>query len=178
MNTSPSAGRSGKVYIANVTQQNHTINFRIPESRKPLSISIPMGQQRFVGDFSPPEIDAMVDQLGPYGLAELGQADKKSRLAYVFSVGTPVPSAAMARLIDQNKGILRKEGATRRQEAAVAAHNLMNTADTPMKDVEVSVEEVDSGTLGNDSENIAEGVKIANVDDTASRRGRNKNRRN
>ena len=160
------ATKSGKVWVANVTSQNHVLNFRLPEARKPLQIAVPMGQQRFIGDFSPPEIDAMVEQLGPYGLAELGQESKKNKLAYVFTVGGPVPAASMIKIIERNKGILRDEGVKRRQETAVSAHNLMNSDATPMKDVTVEMEEVDAGGLGENSEGIMEGIRV--VDESTS----------
>lgn len=173
------AAKGGKVYVANVTSQNHILNFRLPEARKPLSVSIPMGQQRLVGDLSPPEIDAMVYQLGPYGLAELGQESAKAKLAYIFSVGSPVPASAMQRIIDRNRGILRDEGVKRRQETAVAAHDLMNSESTPMKGVVVELEEVDSGSLGSDSEKIGEGIRIddqSTSENKPPRRGKGKNK--
>ena len=172
------AAKGGKVYVANVTAQNHILNFRLPEARKPLSIAIPMGQQRFIGDFSPPEIDAMVEQMGPYGLAELGQESKKERLAYIFHVGGPVPGNAMEKVYERNRGILRDEGVKRRQETAVAAHDLMNSESTPMKGVVVELEEVSSGSLGSDSEKIGEGVRISSegTNENAPKRGKGKNK--
>lgn len=163
-------GKGGKVYIANVTAQNHEVNFRLPEARKPLSLKIAMGRQVFAGDFSTPEIDAMVNQLGPYGLAELGQESKREKVAYLFCVGHPVPAAKMQEILDRNRGILRDEGANRRKEAAVAANHQMNTEETPMRDVDVSIEEVDAGSLGNDSEGIKEGFKIVDGDENAPKK--------
>lgn len=167
-----------KVYIANVTAQNHEINFRLPESRKPLSLKITMGQQRLVGDLSPPEIEAMVEQLGPYGLVELGQDGKREKISYLYNVHAPVPASAIQKVYDRNRGLLREEGTKRRQESAVAANDVMNTADTPIKNLTVDVEEVDSGSLGSDSDNVAEGVRIDNEANTSeNKRPRSSKRR-
>jgi len=156
-------GKSGKVYVANVTAQNHTINFSIPDSRKPMSITIPMGSQKFVGEMAAPAIDAMLDQLGPYGLVELGQELKREKVTYIFNVGSPIPASAIQKLYDRNRGILTDEGKKRRIENAVAANAVMNTEETPLNNFTADVEEVDSGDLGGDSDNVAEGVKIDNT---------------
>lgn len=171
-----SAGKSGKVYVANCTQQNQQINFRLPDSRRPLSVGIAIGRQAFVGDLSIPEIDAMLDQLGPYGLVELGQEGKRDKVTYLFNVGAPVPSAAMQRMIDRNRGILRDEGTTRRKEAAVAANAAMNTDDTPLKNVTMDIEEIDSGTLGNESDRVGEGYRIDNEANTSENKPRRRAR--
>ena len=157
------SGKSGKVYVANVTAQNHTINFRLPESRKALAITIPMGQQKFIGDLSAPEIDAMVEQLGVYGLVEVGQEHKKSKVTYIFNVGSTIPASSMQKIYDRNRGILTDEGKQRRIENAVAANAVMNTEETPLNNFTADVEEIDSGDLGSDSDNVGEGVKIDNA---------------
>lgn len=152
----------GKVYVANVTAQNHQLNFSLPSSTKPMSIAIPMGGQRLVGELSTPEIDAMVRQLGPYGLVEHGQASKREKVTYLFNVGGVVPADAIRRTYERNRGILRDEGAERRQQAATAAAAAMNTDETPLKNAELSVEEVKSGDLGSESDKVGEGFRVDN----------------
>jgi hypothetical protein len=156
-----------KVYIANCTPQNHTANFRGPESRKPLSLAIGSGRQVLAGDLSTPEVDAMVDQLGRYGLVHVDEAGKSGRkVTFLYSTGTPLPASAILRVAERNKGILRDEGAERRKLSAVAANAVMNSDETPIDKLETSIEEVSSGDFGGDSENIAEGIKIDNKADT------------
>lgn len=157
------SGKSGKVYVANVTAQNHTANFRLPDSSKPMALTIPMGSQKYIGDLSAPAIDAMVAQLGPYGLVELGHEDKSEKVTYIFSVGAPVPGTALQKIYDRNRGILTDEGKQRRLENAVAANQVMNTEETPLTNFTADVEEVNSGDFGSDSDKIAEGVKIDNT---------------
>lgn len=157
-----------KVYIANCTPQNHTVNFRVPDSRKPLSLNIMAGRQIEVpGDVSTPALDAMVEQLGRYGLVPVDEAGKVGgKVTFLYSVGSPVTASAILRAAERNKGILREEGKKRRIASAVAANQVMNSDETPINNLETSIEEVTSGDLGNDSEEIAEGVKIDNKGDT------------
>ena len=155
------------IFIANCTNQNQQINFRLPEARKPVAIMIPMGQQRPVGDLSPPEIEAMMEQLGPYGLisvAEIKRAPRK--ISYVYSENKPVTSEMIRMAHDKNQGVLRDEGKDRRKNAAVAANAGMNTEETPLNRLEMSVEEESSGTIPSE-EPIGEGFKIDNTLDTS-----------
>lgn len=161
------SGKSGKVYVANVTAQNHTLNFSLPDSRKPMAIPIGMGAQKFIGEMSTPAIDAMAEQLGPYGLVELGYELKKEKVTWIFNVGSPIPAAAIQKLYDRNRGILTDEGKQRRIENAVAANAAMNTEETPLKGFVADVEEIDSGDLGSLSDNVGEGVRINNEEDTS-----------
>lgn len=164
------SGKSGKVYVANVTPQNHTLNFRIPNVSKPIAIAIPMGQQKMIGDMAAPDVDAMVEQLGRYGLVELGQENKKEKVTYIFNVGSPVPLSAIQKLYDRNRGILTDEGRERRVAAAAGVNVAMNTEETPIKNMTIEVEEDDSGDLGNQSDNVGEGFNIDNTQNTSENR--------
>lgn len=173
------SGKSGKVYVANVTAQNHTLNFSLPNSRKPYGIGIPMGQQKMIGDLSAPEVDALVEQLGPYGLAEVGHELKKEKLTFIFNVGSPVTMSVIQRIYDRNRGILKDEGHERRKLSAVSANATMNTDDTPIKNMTVDVEEIDPGDLGSDSDDVREGFNIDNEANTSeNRRPRRRGRSN
>lgn len=169
-------GPGGKVYVANVTMQNHKLNFLLPGGRKAVSLDVGMGRQIYVAEMSTPEIDAMVHQLGPYGLVESGQVPRKQKVTYIFRVGGPVSSAEMQKVIDQNRGILRDEGKDRREKAAIAANVAMNTDETPLRNMTMDVEEIDPGDLGNDSDHVGEGFSIDNVAaaSNANKRPRNK----
>lgn len=154
-------------YVANCTQQNHILNFRLPDSRKPLSYKLPMGKQLLVGDLTPPEVDALVEQLGPYGLIGVGEiTNAKGKITYVMSQGVPVKSADILRALDKNNGVLRDEGKHRREEAAVAANAGMNTDDTPLNKLEMSIEEDTSGSFS-DGDKLAEGMRIDNTQSTS-----------
>lgn len=169
-----------KTYIANVTAQNHVANFRLPEAKKPLSLTIQAGRQIEVPNCdTQPAIDAMVDQLGRYGLVNVDEVNRVGRkITFLYST-SPIPASAILKAIQRNKGILQQEGKDRRIKSAVAANEVMNTADTPIQELETSVEEVDSGGLGNDSEVIGEGVKIDNRQDgdAGAKRDAKKNNR-
>jgi len=152
-----------KTYIANCTMQNQTANFRLPEFPKPHSIKVPMGRQAEVGDLTPPQLDSFVDQMGRYGMVHVKEAGKATvKIVYLYSTDGPVPQEAFLRVLERNRGLLRNEGVRRRQEAAVAANAAMNTEDTPVKNLEMSIEEETSGSFAGQDDPIAEGIKIDN----------------
>jgi hypothetical protein len=159
-----------KTYIANCTQQNQIINFRLPEGRKVMTHTIPMGRQLLIGDLSPPEIEALQAQLGPYGLvpvADIGRS--RNKITYVYSTSGPVSAANIGRALDRNRAILREEGKKRRENAAIAANMGMNTDETPVKNLEMTIEEVTSGTLADD-EPVGEGFRIDNTQSMSENR--------
>ena len=154
------------VYVANCTQQQQQINYRLPDSRKPFSHTIPMGKQLLIGDLSPPEIDAIEEQLGPYGLRAVDEIGKsKQKITYVYATGKPVSTADIRRALDANRGILREEGKERRENSAVAANAAMNTDETPLNKLDISVEEESSGSIPSE-EPIGEGYRIDNTVNT------------
>lgn len=157
----------GKTYVANCTQQNQQLNFRLPDSRKPFSNLIPMGKQMLVGDLTTPAIAAMTDQLGKYGLVHVDDVGRsKTKITYLFSTGRPVKSEEIVSALRRNRGLLAEEGKERRIRSAVAANAAMNTEDTPLLKLETSIEEDSSGTIPSE-EPIAEGVRIDNTLDTS-----------
>lgn len=156
-----------KTYLANPTPQNQQINIRMPESRKALAMTIPMGQQRLVGDFAAPELDALNDQLGPYGLVPVDEIKRaRTKVTYILSVGRPITSAEIALAVARNRGELHEEGKKRRIEAAVAANSVMNTEETPLNRMEMSIEEATPGSAPSE-EPIGEGFKIDNTVNTS-----------
>lgn len=157
----------GKTYIANCTQQIQEINYRLPESTKPMRYKIPMGKQILLGDLGTLEIDAIVAQLGPYGLRNVDEIkNSRKKITYLLSVGKPVSGNNIKAAWDNNRGILAKEGKERRQEAAIAANAQMNTEETPLNRMEMSVEEVSAGSEPSEDP-ISEGYKVDNTMSTS-----------
>lgn len=156
-----------KTYLANPVQQHQNINVRMPESRKPLSMTIPMGQQRMIGDFEKPELAAIDEQLGPYGLCHVDDIKRsQKKISYILSIGRPVSSAEIMLAVSKNRGALTEEGKQRRIEAAVAANVSMNTEESPLNRMEMSIEEATPGSAPSE-EPIGEGFKIDNTLDTS-----------
>lgn len=158
-----------KVFLANPTPQNQIINVRLPESRKALAITIPMGQQRELGNgsFETSEIDAIVAQLGPYGLYPVDEVKRaRTKVTYILSIRRPVTSAEIMFAVSKNRGELTEEGKKRRLEAAVAANAAMNTDETPLNRMEMSVEEATPGSAPSEKP-IGEGFRIDNTLNTS-----------
>lgn len=171
-------GKIMQTYIANCTQQRQIINYKLPESRKVTSYTIPMGKQLNVGDLTTPEMKAIEAQLGPYGLRSVDDISRsRQKITYLYSTGKPVSAADIVRALDQNRGILSVEGKHRREQSAVAANSNMNTEETPLNRLEMSVEEETSGSEPSDDP-IGEGFKIDNTLSTSeNKRPRRSGRR-
>lgn len=166
-----------KTYLGNPTPQNQLINVRMPESRKALSMTIPMGQQRMIGDFEAPEIKAIEEQLGPYGLCFVDDVKRaRKKITYILSVGQPVSAANISLAISRNRGELHEEGKKRRVEAALAANAVMNTEDAPLNRLEMSVEEASPGSAPSE-EPIGEGFRIDNTLHTSENKPPRRRRR-
>lgn len=156
-----------KTYLANPTQQHQNISVRMPESRKALSMTIPMGQQRMIGDFERPELDAIEAQLGPYGLCHADDIKRsQKKISYIMSTARPVTALEISHAVSKNRGELTEEGKRRRVEAAVAANAAMNTAESPLNRLEMSVEESTPGSAPSE-EPIGEGFRIDNTENTS-----------
>lgn len=158
-----------KVYIANCTFQQQIINVRMPESRKPISMTIPMGQQRDVGDLTTPMLDSLVDQLGPYGLypAE-GIKRAETKITYIYAVGRYVKGDEIRMALDRNQGVLREEGVERRKHAAIASAIAMDTEQTPLNKLDMSIEEESSSAhfSSESEEQVNEGFRVDNTANT------------
>ena len=152
------------LYIANLTKQNHTLVYRMPEEKSTRHVQIPMGSQVMVHgrDLTSEQAAAIVDQHLAYGLRDvkaLGQARGFTGLCY-SDKPINVEKIVAGHLV--NEDVLVKEGQRYRQESAVALNNrlvrdLPDGATLTGLDLEV-VEEV-SRTA--DQPRMREGITVA-----------------
>lgn len=130
-----------RLYIANVTRQNHVINYRL-EFTKSGEVNarqnfqparqqqIDAGRQNQLGsDFHIKQIEDIIDQLKPFGL--IGESDvprmENRFYPYVFNIDKFVSERAMRAVRDHNAGIKFQEGVDRRAKAAVAANEVLQS---------------------------------------------------
>ena len=164
------------LYIANCTQQNHIISFRHPDTEKVVSRSVPMGRQDDLSGregFSPPVIDAVVAQLGIYGLRSEKDAMRDDGvIPFVYSLDVPVKRDVMEKVYNRNRGIITDAGKKRQQEAAIAASSMMDTQETPLRTMEVEIEEVSSGTIPKEDglAKVEVGFRLDNTQSTSENR--------
>lgn len=83
------------LFIANVTEQNHTFHWRELENPKIMSQDIPAGQQiKLLSDKSPEVIQSVIDHHKIYGLVDVAGAKKarqlKQKIVLVYSTKGPL----------------------------------------------------------------------------------------
>lgn len=119
-----------RLFVANTSQKNQILNFRLPESSKLFSPTIRACQQAPVGGhLDKMQIDAIVKQLAPYGLVGVDELNRaREVIPYVYSIDTPVSAETILRVASHNKGVLFNRGKKFREEAAIAASEQIDTA--------------------------------------------------
>jgi hypothetical protein len=165
-----------KLYVANVTKQNFTFTYRVPERSQPCAQLIPFGSQICLApngsntDLTQQEIDAILEQYDKYGIEDANgldqnKKDKRPFSGICYSIGKPVSEARLQKSTVKLEQGLDKLGRQIRQEAAVAAQQDIEKrimkGDQMPKPFDVSVEEViPSKGLDEDLTHISDGVRI------------------
>lgn len=118
-----------KMYIANLTRQNHNLSYRVPGSGV-RTLSIPVGAQVLVpGDPEVDAVNAIVTQLSRYGMRRADELDRTRAFSGIcYSTDRPVPGAKIERGVRQNIAVLAEQGKVMRQEAAVAGNSILETS--------------------------------------------------
>jgi len=170
-----------KLYVANCSQQNQSVNYRLIESIGVKQQTIEIGQQIILGgrDITDIQIDGIIEQLDPYGFFRADTIGKQHHYAgLVYSLDKPVSIDLMSRVIQRNREILIHKGREIRKEAAVAVNNALGDDHTgPAPDMlEMSVQEEKRGTGADSSTDpMNEGVRVTKNEERAHdapRRGR------
>ncbi len=142
-----------KLFIANVTQQDHDFHYRMPSNPRPMPLMqrIPaMGQIQISapagGALIKADIDAIADQHAQYGMvpvSELGRGRGFHGLCY--SVDRPVDIETIRRGHASVREALDEKGKALRQEAAVAISSRVEeqagTIGSDLNKLDVSIEE-------------------------------------
>lgn len=166
-----------KLYIANCTQQNQHIYYRLdvmadgerstiqrfnPPKKSPL---IKAGKQIPLGnDLHPNQIAELVDQLNRFGMAGVADLSRlQGVVPWLFNIDIPVTPNQIRAVVQHNAGVLTYEGKARREAAAVAAGHVVQASGIDdhieTKKFEVTVEQIeDENTKG---PLISEGFKVA-----------------
>lgn len=150
-----------RMHVANCSEQNHVLNYRLPEETRPRTQNLGVGRQIILGDPEMTQIqaNAVTSQLGVYGLVKIDELSRaRGMIPYVWS-DRVIPADTILRVHEHNKGVLHDRGKKFREEAAIASSSAMENAG-PLKDLEMSVEEETSGSFTSvDHKALAEGFR-------------------
>jgi hypothetical protein len=176
-----------ELYIGNISKQIQQFAYRIQERPGVIVQMIPIGGQIRVSpngqrtDLSTMEIDYIVSQHAHYGLASIDDIDRMKGPfdGLCYSVGKPFSIEKLRRGMQKKEEALNAFGQKLRQEAALAVnHQIEEQIGGPLRELEMSfTEEEPRGGYAHDdnSEHVAEGVRVtrlSNTGQTDGRRGR------
>ena len=122
-----------RLYIANLSRQDHEFQYRIPAdegfARQAKIVRINKGtQQQIHGEVPLPVIEAIIEQHRQYGLIEASEVVRtKDFVGLCFSIDKPVNLDQMNYGVDHNSGVLYDRGVKNREEAALAADQAFET---------------------------------------------------
>jgi hypothetical protein len=175
-----------RLYIANCTKQNQVVCYRLDYDNKGELIElrkfmparqqdIQPGRQAIIGgDMHKTQIDDIISQLRVYGLIGVVDVQKddvpgRRITPLVFNIDAQVPKNIIERVFYGNQNIMIEDGRERRQKAAVANHELVQTSvsqqfaavgidEPPAERMQVSFEQEEQTEAG--EKRIEEGYTI------------------
>jgi hypothetical protein len=173
-----------KLYVANTTKQNQRVYFRLDfdvdaEGRRSTIlrfqpakyVDIPPGQQRVIGgEIHQDQVESIVEQLRPYGLAGVTEVASLAAVTpYIFNLNQPVKADHIRYVMAKNEGLQIEEGRQRRAKAAIIMNETVSNAvanqfaqqgiqKEPVQDFEVEFEQLDQSEAG--EKRIEEGYRI------------------
>jgi hypothetical protein len=153
------------LYVANATKQILQFTYRIPERRAPITQPVQIGgQTRLSIDLSQPDIDAILEHWGRYGLIPVSELDRvKEFQGYLYAIGKPISGAVIKKAAVIREAVLLRQGHAQREEAAIEMVNTIERQPgvTPANQYEVSVvEEEPRGGYDPNQTHVAEGFRI------------------
>ena len=150
------------VFIGNATKQILQFGYRLPERKQAITQTVPIWSQvELTVDCSQPDIDAIMDQWGKYGLINVTEmASAKDFEGFLISIGKPISGTTLKDATDMRIDVLIERGEEMRADAAVAMINTIESeTGTIARNYEISVveEEPKRGFANPNEKHIAEG---------------------
>ena len=160
-----------RLYVANATRQAQTIYYRLDFNfdGNPIEQSgVPPAQQGVASGRQIPlggelkhisQAETIIRQLERFGAIAAKEANRQTKFApYIYSVDTAVSAKIIQKVFDQNQVFLAREGGERREMAAIAATELIPSA----QKVTIGTEQVGAMVEGVEGAgaSIAEGVEL------------------
>jgi hypothetical protein len=171
-----------ELYIGNVSKQIFQFCYRSPERPGVIVQTIPIGGQIRISpngqhvNLSTPEIDAILEQHKVYGLVSIDDIDRLRGPfdGICYSIGKQISVEKLRRAMVKKDDSLKDFGKTMRQEAALAVNSqIEEQIGSPLRQLEMSFQEEEpKGGYADDTDHVAEGVRVTREAVTSGRRGR------
>jgi hypothetical protein len=144
--------------------------------------TIPIGGQIRISpngqhvNLSTPEIDAILEQHKVYGLVSIDDIDRLRGPfdGICYSIGKQISVEKLRRAMVKKDDSLKDFGKTMRHEAALAVNSqIEEQIGSPLRQLEMSFQEEEpKGGYTDDTDHVAEGVRVTREAGTSGRRGR------
>jgi hypothetical protein len=171
-----------ELYIGNVSKQIYQFCYRSPERPGVIVQTIPIGGQIRISpngqhvNLSTPEIDAILEQHKVYGLVSIDDIDRMRGPfdGICYSIGKQISVEKLRRAMVKKDDSLKDFGKTMRQEAALAVNSqIEEQIGSPLRQLEMSFQEEEpKGGYTDDTDHVAEGVRVTREAVASGRRGR------
>jgi hypothetical protein len=171
-----------ELYIGNVSKQIFQFCYRSPERPGVIVQTIPIGGQIRISpngqhvNLSTPEIDAILEQHKVYGLVSIDDIDRLRGPfdGICYSIGKQISVEKLRRAMVKKDDSLKDFGKTMRQEAALAVNSqIEEQIGSPLRQLEMSFQEEEpKGGYTDDTDHVAEGVRVTREAAASGRRGR------
>lgn len=138
------------LYIANVTEQNHTFHWRELENPKIISQDIPAGQQvKVISDKSPEIVNAVIEHHKIYGLVDIAGAKNATKsgkkVVLVYSTKGPLPAEVYQSAQEVNDAISADQIQLAKEKAAYSFGKMIEQDQTGLaegiREVELEISE-------------------------------------
>ena len=138
-----------RMYIANCGKQFREVWFRIPGFKDPRMLAIGvLSQEQVSGDLLPEEVDAIVEQLGIYGMVHVNDIDRNRdmEVSMIYQVDKPITAHKIGHALEHNQAIMERKGEETRRAAAIKTnefldHQLRDNELPNLKMLEMTIEE-------------------------------------
>lgn len=150
------------VFVGNATKQILQFAYKLPERKQTITQVVPIWSQvQLTIDCSQPDIDAIMEQWGKYGLVNVTEmSHAKDFEGYLISIGRPIASSTLKDATEMRIDVLIERGEEMRANAAIAMINTIeHETGTIAKNYEISVveEEPRRGFTNPNDRHISEG---------------------
>jgi hypothetical protein len=162
-----------KFYLCNMTQQRQRVAYRLPEVSSAWIQEVPIGGQIMLSgknggyDLTTPEINAVIEQLTPYGMVALENIDRvQGYVPLCYAIDRRIPITAIEKGLRANGSLLDSRGRQMRREAAIVSSQEIDNrlagagAEGGVREVDVSVVEIEPRGGYQHADPMGEGIKV------------------
>lgn len=117
------------IYIGNASKQRFIFEYWLPESKRRVSLEIPIGTQvKLAGNLTMKDIDAIIEQHRKYGLISETEIERTRVFCGIcYATDRPISVRKLTVLMGRNEQVLVSRGQEVRKRLALAVNDQLQT---------------------------------------------------